>query len=382
MIKVLTIITARASYSRFKGTLLELENNNQIDSKIICTCSALMEKFGNISKVIESDGLNVIRTVCTEVEGNELETMPLTVANTINHLTSIFKNENPDFIVTIADRYETISTAISAAYMNIPLIHIQGGEVTGNIDEKVRHSISKLADFHFVSTDRAKKRLISMGENPKVIFNTGCPSIDIIKEKNEVDIESLSLRLKQLDHNNDLDHKNGFIVILLHSETENHTESHQRANKILNKISDLNKQLIIFWPNPDAGTEGVSKSIRVFKNNNEKKNHIYVKNLESKFFLKLLDECDFLIGNSSVGIRECSYMGVPVINIGDRQRGRDRGSNVIDLSWEEFDNVDFITILNKKDISKDNLYGDGESSKKISKLISTLPKNYIKEFYE
>ena len=382
MIKVLTIITARASYSRFKGTLLELENNNQIDSKIICTCSALMEKFGNISKVIESDGLNVIRTVCTEVEGNELETMPLTVANTINHLTSIFKNENPDFIVTIADRYETISTAISAAYMNIPLIHIQGGEVTGNIDEKVRHSISKLADFHFVSTDRAKKRLISMGENPKAIFNTGCPSIDIIKEKNEVDIESLSLRLKQLDHNNDLDHKNGFIIMLLHTETENHTESHQRANKILNRISGLNKQLIIFWPNPDAGTEGVSKSIRIFKNNNDKKNHIYVKNLESKFFLKLLDECDFLIGNSSVGIRECSYMGVPVINIGDRQRGRDRGSNVIDLSWEEFDNVDFITILNTKDISKDNLYGDGESSKKISKLISTLPKNHIKEFYE
>ena len=168
MIKVLTIITARASYSRFKGTLLELENNNnQIDSKIICTCSALMEKFGNISKVIESDGLNVIKTVCTEVEGNELETMPLTVANTINHLTSIFKNENPDFIVTIADRYETISTAISAAYMNIPLIHIQGGEVTGNIDEKVRHSISKLADFHFVSTDRAKIDLLAWVKIPK-----------------------------------------------------------------------------------------------------------------------------------------------------------------------------------------------------------------------
>ena len=140
--------------------------------------------------------------------------------------------------------------------------------------------------------------------------------------------------------------------------------------------------MIIFWPNPDAGTEGVSKSIRIFKNNNEKKNHIYVKNLESKFFLKLLDECDFLIGNSSVGIRECSYMGVPVINIGDRQRGRDRGSNVVDLSWEELDNVDLITLLNNKDISKDYLYGDGESSKKISKLISTLPTNYIKEFYE
>ena len=154
-----------------------------------------MEKFGNISKVIESDGLNVIKTVCTEVEGNELETMPLTVANTINHLTSIFKNENPDFIVTIADRYETISTAISAAYMNIPLIHIQGGEVTGNIDEKFDILSQKLADFHFVSTDRAKNRLISMGENPQAIYNTGCPSIDIIKEKNEVDIESLSLRL-------------------------------------------------------------------------------------------------------------------------------------------------------------------------------------------
>lgn len=382
MIKVLTVITARASYSRFKGTLIELENNNQIDSKIVCTCSAIMEKFGNISKVIESDGLKVVRSVCTEIEGNELEAMPLTVANTLNQLTSIFKYENPDFIITIADRYETISTAISASYMNIPLIHIQGGEVTGNIDEKVRHSISKLADFHFVSTDRAKKRLIKMGENPNTIFNTGCPSLDIIKEKNEINIESLSSKLNQLDHKNDLDHKNGFIVFLLHSETENHTESFARTKKILNKISSLNKQLIIFWPNPDAGTEGVSKAIRIFKNNNETKNYIYVKNLESKFFLKLLDECDFLIGNSSVGIRECSYMGVPVINIGDRQRGRDRGSNVIDKSWEEINNADLKTIINKHSITKDNLYGDGESSKKISKLISTLPKNYIKEFYE
>lgn len=382
MIKIITVITARASYSRFKGVLLELNKNEQINSSIVCTCSAIIEKFGNISKVIESDGLSVTKTISTEVDGNNLEKMPLTVANTINQLTSIFKKENPDFIITIADRFETISTAIAASYMNIPLIHIQGGEITGNIDEKVRHAISKLSDFHFVATEKAKNRLINMGENPESIFNTGCPSIDIINDINSVTELNLYKKLKESEEKNELDIGNGFIVVLLHSETESHDESFSRAEKLLNKLSELNKQLVIFWPNSDAGTEGISKAIRMFKNKRHDKNDIFIKNLESKFFLKLLSISNFLIGNSSVGIRECSFMGVPVINIGDRQRGRDRGRNLIDIKWEDLQSTNLISTIQEKNSQKDNLYGNGDSSQKISQIITSLPKKYVKEFYE
>ncbi|MDA7812019.1 UDP-N-acetylglucosamine 2-epimerase [Gammaproteobacteria bacterium] len=382
MIKIITVITARASYSRFKGVLLELNKNEQINSSIVCTCSAIIEKFGNISKVIESDGLSVTKTISTEVDGNNLEKMPLTVANTINQLTSIFKKENPDFIITIADRFETISTAIAASYMNIPLIHVQGGEITGNIDEKVRHAVSKLSDFHFVATEKAKNRLVNMGENPDSIFNTGCPSIDIINDINNVTELNLYKKLKESEEKNELDIGNGFIVVLLHSETESHNESFSRAEKLLHKLSELNKQLVIFWPNSDAGTEGISKAIRMFKNKRHDNNDIFIKNLESKFFLKLLSISNFLIGNSSVGIRECSFMGVPVINLGDRQRGRDRGRNLIDIKWEDLQSINLISAIQEKNSQKDNLYGDGNSSKKISQIITSLPKKYVKEFYE
>ena len=382
MIKIITVITARASYSRFKGVLLELNKNEQINSSIVCTCSAIIEKFGNISKVIESDGLSVTKTISTEVDGNNLEKMPLTVANTINQLTSIFKKENPDFIITIADRFETISTAIAASYMNIPLIHVQGGEITGNIDEKVRHAVSKLSDFHFVATEKAKNRLVNMGENPDSIFNTGCPSIDIINDINNVTELNLYKKLKESEEKNELDIGNGFIVVLLHSETESHDESFSRAEKLLHKLSELNKQLVIFWPNSDAGTEGISKAIRMFKNKRHDNNDIFIKNLESKFFLKLLSISNFLIGNSSVGIRECSFMGVPVINLGDRQRGRDRGRNLIDIKWEDLQSINLISAIQEKNSQKDNLYGDGNSSQKISQIITSLPKKYVKEFYE
>ena len=382
MIKVITVVSARASYSRFKGTLLALQKHENVDSKVVCTCSAVLEKYGDVSKIIRADGLSCINTVNTEIEGNTLDCMPLTVSNTIQSLTAIFMNEQPDFVITIGDRYETISTAIAASYMNISLIHIQGGELTGNIDEKVRHAITKLADYHFVSTSNAKRRLTSMGENPEFVFNTGCPSIDIIEEKNRLSIEDLKKRLQGIQENNVLDTDNGYVVMQLHSETENYDASFERTQMLLQKLSELNRQIVIFWPNPDAGTDAISKAIRIFKESNLSSNTIYLKNLESRFFLKLLDNAICLVGNSSVGIRECSFMGVPVFNIGDRQRGRDRAANVIDVAWSSLPALNIFDALQNVGRESYNLYGDGNSASKIANLIAGLNKKSVKVFYE
>lgn len=382
MIKVITVVTARASYSRFKGTLLALEKHKNVHSKVVCTCSAVLDKYGDVSNIIKADGLSCINTVNTEIEGNTLDCMPLTVSNTIQSLTAIFMNEQPDFVITIGDRYETISTAIAASYMNISLIHIQGGELTGNIDEKVRHAITKLADYHFVSTANSKRRLTSMGENPGTVFNTGCPSIDIIEEKNRITLDDLKERLRSVLKSNELDIDNGYVVMQLHSETENYDASFTRTQMLLEKLLKLKKQLVIFWPNPDAGTDAISKAIRVFKESNRNTNTIYLKNLESRFFLKLLDNSYFLVGNSSVGIRECSYMGVPVLNIGDRQRGRDRAENVVDVSWSSLTSFDILGELAEVSRESHKLYGDGDSAGKIADLIAVLSKKYVKVFYE
>jgi UDP-hydrolysing UDP-N-acetyl-D-glucosamine 2-epimerase len=382
MIKIITVVTARASYSRFKGTLVALEKNKEVNSKVVCTCSAVLEKYGDVSKIIRADGLSCTDTVNTEIEGNTLDCMPLTVSNTIHSLTAIFINEKPDFVITIGDRYETISTAIAASYMNISLIHIQGGELTGNIDEKVRHAITKLSDYHIVSTSNSKRRLVRMGENPNAVFNTGCPSIDIIKEKEEVSLDELKSRLKCAQGSNVLDTDNGYVVMQLHSETENYDSSFERAQSLLNKLMQLNKQLVVFWPNPDAGTDAIAKAIRIFKDSNPDSNTIYLKNLESRYFLKLLDNATCLVGNSSVGIRECSFMGVPVFNLGDRQRGRDRAPNVVDVAWSKLSTLDVFAELQNVSRESYNLYGNGNSAIKISEIIASLKMNSVKVFYE
>jgi UDP-hydrolysing UDP-N-acetyl-D-glucosamine 2-epimerase len=179
MRKVCVVVTARPSYSRIKTALLALRDRPDVELQLVVAASAVLDRFGNMVKVIQDDGLTINAKVYMVLEGENLVTSAKTTGLGLIELSSVFDNIKPDVIVTIADRYETIATAIAAAYMNIPLAHIQGGEITGSIDEKVRHAITKLADIHLVATQKAAERVIHMGEDARSVFVTGCPSIDI-----------------------------------------------------------------------------------------------------------------------------------------------------------------------------------------------------------
>lgn len=177
--KVCVVVTARPSYSRIKTALKAIHAHPKLELQLVVAASALLDRYGTAVEHIEKDGFQVSAKVFNVLEGEDLTAAAKTTGIGIIELSSVFMRLQPDMVVTVADRFETMATALSAAYMNIPLVHVQGGEVTGNIDEKVRHAITKLADIHLVSSAKAKERLVKMGEDPSSVYLTGCPSIDI-----------------------------------------------------------------------------------------------------------------------------------------------------------------------------------------------------------
>jgi len=286
-------------------------------------------------------------------------------------LANVFYKLQPEAVVTIADRFETIATSIAASYQNIPLIHIQGGEVTGNIDEKVRHANTKLADLHLVASEDAKERVLKMGENPDMVFNTGCPSIDLaneIKQNSKLDFDPIE---KYGGVGEKINWEKGYIVVMQHPVTTEYESARKDVEKTLEAIYELNIPTFWFWPNVDAGADGTSSGIRSFREVKKPKNIHFFKNMEPNDFLRLLSNSLCLIGNSSVGIRECSYLGVPVVNLGSRQNKRQRGNNVLDTHYDKNAIINAIKErIECKNITSSNIYGKGESGEKIAEIIA------------
>jgi len=379
--KVCAVITARPSYSRIRTALKAIQEHPDLELQLVVAASALLDRYGTAVKYIEKDGFDITARVFMVLEGENPTSMAKTTGLGVMELSTVFYNIKPDVVITVADRFETMATAIAASYMNIPLCHIQGGEVTGNIDEKVRHAITKLADLHFVASKSASERVIKMGEVPSTVYITGCPSIDIA---NEV------IQDPRLDFNpftkyggvgtTDIDYSNGYVVLMQHPVTTEYQQSREHIMETLYAIKDLEIPAFVFWPNVDSGADGTSNGLRAFREI-EKPTHLhFFKNMEPNDFLKLLCNSKCLIGNSSVGIRECAYLGVPVINIGSRQSGRDRGENVIDVDYNRMN----IEKALKYQIShgryeNDTVYGGGEAGKIIADLIATVPLTFDKK---
>jgi UDP-hydrolysing UDP-N-acetyl-D-glucosamine 2-epimerase len=382
--KILVVITARPSYSRIKSALVEMKRDATIDLKILCAASALLERYGRIVEMIRADGFNVAEEIYTHVEGNEPVNMALTVANGITQTASILRRLQPDFVITIADRYETLGTAVAAAYLGIPLIHVQGGEITGNIDEKVRHAVTKLSDVHLVATPAARSRLINMGEDPATIYVTGCPSVDLARESLKIEIADVQNEVNKLGIGENINLHKPYIVVLQHPETENYSDSYSQTRMLLESVSEFDLQVLVFWPNVDAGSDGTSKAIRVFREESNRSGFRYIKNMDGRIYLRMLYFSKCIVGNSSVAIRECAYLGTPAVNIGDRQNGRDSSANVINCKWNKTQIIAAIKRqLSVNRYNSSSLYGDGYAGQKIAGVIQALTDvKTTKRFYE
>jgi len=373
--KVAVVVTARPSYSRIR-TFLEANRvkPGNIEVGVICAASALSDMYGNVSELIKKDGHSIDFNLHCLVTGNEPVSMAQTLSNFTSQLSSYFFHNRPDAVITIADRYETLGTAISASYLNIPLIHIQGGEITGSIDDKVRYAVTALSDYHFVSNKKAASRVLGVQQDGSKVFEVGCPSIDLCGAIDNIGFNCVSSILNRSGVGDEIDLTKPYVVMLYHPDTNKYQEAAAATEFILNQLAKIKTQLIIMWPNTDAGGSEISHAIRVFRENKVTTSAVrYLKNIQGEFFLKLLSGSSLLIGNSSVGIRECSAMGVRVINIGSRQSGRERASNVIDV--EDYDeNLHSIikTTLDLPRPSPSNLYGAGDAGIKINQTLQNL----------
>jgi UDP-hydrolysing UDP-N-acetyl-D-glucosamine 2-epimerase len=383
MRNVCVVITARPSYSRVKSVLLALKTRTDVRLQVVVAASALIERTGRIVELIKRDGFNVDAEVSSLIEGDSEANMARSTAIALLELPGVLERLRSDVVVVIADRYETIATSIAASYMRIPVAHIQGGEVTGNIDERVRHANTKLADLHFVGSQRSLQRVLAMGEDPKSVHLTGCPSVDLARDITASTPLGFDPFTKYGGVGEQFDASENYVVVLQHPVTNEAEDSKRQITATLEAVASIGAPTLWFWPNVDAGSDQTSKAIRSFREVYGPKNIHFFKNMEPVEFLKLINRASVLVGNSSVGVREAGYLGVPVVNIGSRQAGRERARNVVESGYGTSEIKEAIrTQISHGRYPADYLYGDGTAGEKIAKLLAILPLDTNKRFFD
>lgn len=377
--KICVVVTARPSYARVKTALQAIKEHQELELQLVLAGSALLDRYGSAVNIIEQDGFEVVEKIYNIIEGETPTAMAKTTGIAIMELATAFQNLKPDIVVTIADRFETIATSIAASYQNIPLAHIQGGEVTGNIDEKVRHANTKLADIHLVASEDARQRVLKMGEDSSVVINTGCPSMDIAREVLKNPTLDFNPMKKYGGVGSLKNWENGYLVVMQHPVTTEFEKSREHVLTTLQAVNELDIPTFWFWPNVDAGSDGTSKGIRAFREFDNPQNIKFFKNMEPLNFLKLIKNSKCLIGNSSVGIRECAFLGIPVVNIGTRQHGRQRAKSVIDCGYNKEDIKEAIRKhLDNGHYESEFIYGDGYAGKKIADALASCELKFHK----
>ncbi len=374
MRKICVVITARPSYSRIKTVLESVQSHPELKLQLIVGASALLDRYGEVVNIIRADGFQPDAVVYMVLEGENLITTAKSTGLGVVELATIFDNIRPDVVVSVADRFETIATAIAASYLNIPLAHVQGGEVTGSIDEKVRHAVTKLSSLHFVANSQAADRVIRMGEEPETVFISGCPSVDIAARVMDSTKNGFDPFKSYAGVGTQFDVRNGYLVVMQHPVTTEYSDAGSQIQETIAAVEALDQPTFWFWPNVDAGSDHISKGLRRFRETGRHGSIYFFKNMTPEDFLKLLMGARCLIGNSSVGIREASYLGVPVVNIGNRQGGRDRAKNVMDVGYSCEAIVGAVRrhLANGRYASS-GLYGDGKAGERIANILARVP---------
>lgn len=366
-------LTSRGNYARTGTILHALEDDPNVDLDIIVGGASVVRKYGTLTEMLKEDGLEVTNTFHNVIEGGK----PISAAKTTGLSMMEFANEldslDPDAVITIADRYETMAVTLAASYLNIPVLHTQGGELTGSIDDKVRHATTKMADYHFVSTERSKQIVERLGEAPERVFDVGCPSIDLAKDILKNGDDTYDPQEEYDGTGSDIDVTEDYLVIQYHPVPTDYQSQYEKTWEVIDAVDGLDIPAFWFWPNMDAGTDQVSKAIREFQNMRQPDDVRFYINLRPRDYLTLVSNSACLVGNSSVGIRECSYLGQPSLNIGERQMYRERAENVIDVPCHEEGIREGIeTQLASGGYQRSTLYGDGTAGEQISDLISKL----------
>ena len=368
-------IGSRANYSSIKSVLRSVRAHPDLQLQLIVGASALLDRFGSVVDVIESDGFTPDARVTMIVEGETPATMAKSTGLGLLELPTMFELLKPDVVVSVGDRFETMSTAIAAAYMNIPVAHTMGGEISGTIDESIRHAVTKLAHIHFPANQAAADRIIRMGEPPATVHAVGCPRIDLV---NEIANGNGNMpHAEWLDREGvgaHIDVTKPFLLVNQHPVTTEYGQGKDQIWETLFALEELKMPTIMLWPNVDAGSEDIATGMRTFREKLQPDYVRFYKNFPIETYVRLMLLCACTVGNSSAPIREGAFLGVPAVNIGTRQAGRDRGPNVIDVGYDRLQIVAGI----KAQVAcgrfpSDPLYGDGLAGPRIADILATAP---------
>jgi len=361
-VKLDVVVTARPSWARVKSLVGEFHNlSPDSEIRLLLVGPSVSKRYGDISTSLPTWLANFKFPGLQE--SDDFGSVALTCLEGANALARFWQQNRPDSALVIADRTETLGVAVTASLMQIPLIHLQGGEISGSIDDKVRDANTKLADFHLTTNRFTAQRITSMGEDPSRIKIVGCPSIDLVNKT--------MIHPRDLIHSSDLGGVGAefslvesFGIVMYHPDTLDESQTLQWVNALIDLIDVSELNWFWFWPNPDHGTNLISKAIRVARENSRLGNVRYVINVEPEVFISLALKSTVLVGNSSFGIREASFIGLPVVNLGNRQRGRQKAENVAELDMvtnlQGFEEV-LTERIGQGRFAKSNLYGDGNA---------------------
>jgi UDP-N-acetylglucosamine 2-epimerase (non-hydrolysing)/GDP/UDP-N,N'-diacetylbacillosamine 2-epimerase (hydrolysing) len=361
--KIFILIERRADYSRYKPIMQLLKEDAAFELYLVVTGICLLDIHGKDVNYIENDGFQINAKIPMFVPGAEDSggEMVRSFARVTLGVVDELEKAKPDIVLSGFDIGGNMAVTIAAAHMNIPVAHIQGGEVTGSIDESIRHAMSKFSHIHFPATELSKQRLIRMGEDPSSIYVVGCPSIDVLVNTPYLDKSEIEKRLG-------IDLSIPTLLMIQHPVTTEHLDSYAQIQETVAAIKESGVQCIVLLPNNDAGH---AKIIEYIKQNDLK----WFPSLPTDVFINLYRNVSALIGNSSSGIHETPTLKIPAINIGTRQQGRERAKNVIDVPNKKEDIVDAIkkAVFEKEFRAMvsaiENPYGSGASAKKIVDIL-------------
>lgn len=368
--KIIIVSGTRADYGIYKPVASELIKAGFDVSFLVCGMH-LAHKYGYSVQHIEKDGFNIIGRIDSLFLESSKENMGKSLSIELGYFSQILASEQPEYLMLLGDRGEMLAGAIAGAYLGIKTVHLHGGEVSGTVDESIRHAVSKLSSIHFTSTLKSQKRLINLGEDSWRVYQVGAPRIDTILNEKLPDFE----RVKQA-YNLDIESKN-YVLLVFHPVVTETDSLVEQMTELTKALKYMNQKIICILPNADAGGE----MIREFYEQSDLSGIVYVSNFSPEEYLTILEHSMLMVGNSSSGIIEAASFHTPVINIGTRQNGREQSDNTIDAASTSNSIISAYQLVQSQDFqnklkNSSNIYGDGCASKRIAQTLKELPDNH------
>jgi GDP/UDP-N,N'-diacetylbacillosamine 2-epimerase (hydrolysing) len=368
--RICFVLTTRGNYGKVKSTMTALQKESNCQLQIIIGGPLVQERYGDYKNIIEHDGFKIDASISYLDNGETLLNMLVSAGNCTTDIGKSLMSLSPDIVVVVADRYEALSISQAALCLNIPIAHIEGGEVSGTIDDKIRNAISQIAEIHFPSNCDAANNLLGMGVDEERTYTVGTPSLDLLNELDLDDLDPVQVFLDSNGKHDRIDLSQEYIVVSQHPVVTEYEQSHHQYSVTASALSKLGYPLIWILPNVDAGANEALIVLNEFRKDERFPSIQTLGSMPFELYAPLLVNSLCLIGNTSSGLREGAFLGVPVVNIGSRQKGRLRGNNVVDVSHDEDEIIEAIKQqIEHGRYSSDPVYGSGESGKLIAKQL-------------